>query len=350
MPDDIASLVPVFKIEVDGTELDSDSVAAVSSIRFEEELNSASMFMIKLTTFDLEKGDWRFLDLKTFHPGAGIRLSFGMDTHEEMINGEITSLEPSFSKDLSTIEIVGFDRMHRLRFGKKSRTFTNMADSDIISKIAIDWGLSAETSSSGTVHPYIYQNNQSDLEFALERARRIGYELHVKDKKLIFKPSREKDSESLVLEYKANLDEFTVKLNTRYEGTEFTVQGWDFKKKQFISGTAKKGKEVSKMSAEKSGAELTESAFGVIKSSIVDEHPQDASDAENIAAAKFNEHITQSLTGEGKCAGIPGIRAGKTIGIKGIGNFSGTYYVTQTIHSIDENGYNTTFKVRRVGI
>jgi len=54
---------------------------------------------------------------------------------------ETTSIEPSFGKGISAIEIRGYDRLHRLRFGKKRRTFTNMKDSDIISTIAGDWDL-----------------------------------------------------------------------------------------------------------------------------------------------------------------------------------------------------------------
>jgi len=45
-----------------------------------------------------------------------------------------------------------------------------MKDSDIISTIAGDWGLTPDTEDSGTVYPYVYQNNLSDLEFVLERA------------------------------------------------------------------------------------------------------------------------------------------------------------------------------------
>lgn len=350
MAEDLVSLVPVFKIEVDGAELAAESRAAVQSVRFEEELNVASMFVIKLSTMDVEKGDWKFLDLQTFHLGTEVKLYFGMDSYEEMMVGETTSIEPSFGKGISAIEVRGYDRLHRLRFGKKRRTFTDMKDSDIISTIAGDWGLTPDTEDSGTVNPYVYQNNLSDLEFVLERAKRIRYEVGVKNKTLAFKSSKEKDSESLSLEYKADFDEFAVKLSARYEGHEFMVQGWDFKKKEPISGKAKIGNEVSKMSAKKSGAEMTESAFGASSSSVVDEHPQDASDAEKVAIARFNTHITESVTGEGKCAGMPSLRAGKTIKVKGIGMFSGIYYVTQTTHSIDEKGYNTSFKVRRVGV
>ena len=350
MAADVVSLVPVFKIEVDGTELAAGSRAAVQGVRFEDELNVASMFVLKLSTSDIEKGDWQFLDLKTFHIGSEIRLYFGMDSYEEMMVGETTSIEPSFGKGISAIEIRGYDRLHRLRFGKKRRTFTNMKDSDIISTIAGDWGLTPDTEDSGTVYPYVYQNNLSDLEFVLERAKRIGYEVCVKDKTLAFKSSKEKDSESLSLEYKADFDELAVKLSARYEGNEFVVQGWDFKKKEPISGKAKKGNEVSLMSAKKSGAEMTESAFGASISSVVDEHPQDTSDAEKVAIARFNSHIGESVTGEGKCLGLPSLRAGKTVKVKGIGMFSGIYYVTKTTHSIDEKGYHTSFRVRRVGI
>ena len=121
-------------------------------------------------------------------------------------------------------------------------------------------------------------------------------------------------------------------------------------KKKQISGTAKERNGMSKMNAKDTGINMTRSAFGSSSSYIVDEQIVDVSDAEKLAVARYNTHLVESVTGDGKCAGIPELRAGNTIEIKGIDRFSGTYYVTSTFHVIDRNGYDTSFKVRRVGI
>jgi phage protein D len=342
--------VPSFKIEVDGAEISPDIMATVDSVGFEEEINTASMFFIRLATGDINQGDWKYLELKEFKLGSEIKLSMGMDDVAVMMVGEITSLEPSFGDGLSILEVRGFDRLHRLRFGKKKKTFAQMKDSDIVSTIAGDLGLSCDAQDSDTIYPNIYQNNQSDLEFVLERARRIRYEVKVEERKLIFRKAKENDSVSLTLEYRDNLDEFSCKLSTRYEGSDVLVQGWDFMKKQLITANAGKGKEVSMMAAKETGASMTASAFVSSTSALLGENIIDASDAERLAVARYNTYLADSVTGDGKCAGIPQLRTGKNIEIKGIGRFGGIYYVTSTSHTIDKEGYCTSFKVRRVGL
>ena len=350
MPENVVSTVPIFKITVDGSELSADAMASIESVMFEEELNTASMFILKLATSDFEKGAWRYVDLEDFRLGGEVKLYMGMDDLVPMIVGEITSLKPYFSENYSTIEIRGYDRLHRLRFGSKRRTFVDVKDSDIASTIAGDWGLSINAEDTETVHSHIYQNNRSDLEFILQRAKRIRYEVFVDDRTLHFQSPKESDPVSLVLEYRVDIDEFSVDLSARYEGDEVVVQGWDVMNKKQISATSGRGNGMPSMNAEDTGTNMTGSAFGSFSSYIVDDQPVDVSDAEKLADARYNSHLVESVTGDGKCAGIPELRAGNTIEINGIDRFSGTYYVTSTFHSIDHSGYNTSFKVRRVGI
>lgn len=350
MQENVVSTVPIFKVKVDGSELSAEAMASIESVMFEEELNTASMFVLKLATSDFENGAWRYVDLEDFRLGGEVKLYMGMDDLVLMIVGEITSLKPSFSESSSTVEIRGYDRLHRLRFGSKRRTFVDAKDSDIASTIASEWGLSAKAEVTGTVHSHIYQNNQSDLEFILQRAKRIRYEVSVDDKTLHFQSPKESDPASLTLEYRVDIEEFSAELSARYEGDEVVVQGWDLMKKKQISATSKRGNEMSTMNAKDTGTNLTRSAFGSSSSYIVDEQLVDVSDAENLAVSRYDTHLVGSVTGEGKCAGIPELRAGNTIEVKGIDRFSGTYYVTSTFHTIDRNGYNTSFNVRRVGI
>ncbi|TFH46743.1 MAG: phage late control D family protein [ANME-2 cluster archaeon] len=351
MLENVVSTVPIFNVKVDGSELSADAMVSIESVMFEEELNTASMFVLKLATSDFEKGAWRFVDLEYFRLGVEVKLFMGMDNLVPMIVGEITSLKPSFSESSSTIiEIRGYDRLHRLRFGSKRRTFVAVKDSDIASTIAGEWGLSAKAEDTGTVHSHIYQNNLNDLEFLLQRAKRIRYEVFVDDKSLHFQSPKESDPASLILEYGVDIVEFSFELSARYEGDEVVVQGWDFMKKKQILATSKGGTGMSMMDTKDTGTNMTKSAFGSFSSYIVDEQLVDVSDAEELAVARYNTHLEESVTGEGKCVGIPELRAGNTIEIKGIDRFSGTYYVTSTTHVIDRNGYNTSFKVRRVGI
>jgi phage protein D len=46
--------------------------------------------------------------------------------------------------------------------------------------------------------------------------------------------------------------------------------------------------------------------------------------------------------------GLPDLRAGRRVQIAGVGSrFSGTYFVTDTSHTIGDGGYTTRFNARR---
>ncbi len=349
MEDNVVS-VANFRLLLNGSELTDELMSAIEGISLEDEINLPAMFTIKFNIVDFLNGTWRGIDLDTFKPGDTVKVFLGIDSTVEMMTGEITSLDLTFANP-SFMEIRGYDRLHRLRFGSKRRSFKDIKDSDIASSIASEIGLSSQVDDTATVHPYIFQNNQSNYEFLLERAKRIGYEMLVDDKTFIFRKSQEDKAPELTLEYDMDLESFSAQLRTLTEGSEVEVRGWDVKNKNEITSIASSGSETTTMDGKESGYKLSEDAFGESSVAVLDEAVIDSTDADTLAKARYNTMLKEFITGEGKCGGNPDIRAGKTIEIMGIGErFSGTYYVISTVHSIDDEGYATTFKVRKTGI
>ena len=62
-----------------------------------------------------------------------------------------------------------------------------MTDSQIAKQIASEMGLQADVDSTSQKFDYVFQNNQSNLNFLKQRAKRIDYEVEVAENKLIFK-------------------------------------------------------------------------------------------------------------------------------------------------------------------
>ena len=342
--------VASFKIVLNETELSDDLILDVIEIKFEDEINLPSLFNIKFNIVNFIKGENKGIDLKTFMIGDNVKLYMGIDEHIKLITGEITSLDFSFENS-PFMEIRGFDLLHRLRFGTMRRSFKNMKDSDIASLIASEVNLNPEIEATGTKYPYIFQNNISNYEFLLERAKRIGYEMMMDDKKFIFRKSKENQSPKNTLEYRKDLQGFRLQMRALTEGSKVELRGWDIKSKKEVTSTALKGSEITKMSGKESGFEITDSFFKNPGMAIIDNMIMDPEDAQNIAEAKFNIMLKEFITGEGKCLGNPRIRAGETIEIKGLGDrISGIYYIISTVHSIKKGAYNTSFKVRRTGV
>ncbi len=338
-----------YKIVLNGSEIPADLLVDLIELTVQDDINLPSLFIIRFNIVDFQKGDTKGIDLKNFMIGDVVKILMGIDDLVEIMIGEITSLDFSFEK-APFMQIRGYDRLHRLRFGTMRRSFKNMKDSDIASLIASEINLTPEVETTGTTYPYIFQNNQSNYDFLLERAKRIGYEILADDRKFVFRKSKESESPDITLEYGKDFQNFSIQIRTLTEGSKVELRGWDIKSKKEITSSISKGSE-QKMAGKESGFEITENAFNSSTVAIVDNMVMDPDEAENIAKARFNLMLKEFIAGNGKCKGNPAIRAGKTIEIKGLGDrISGVYYIVSTVHSIKNGVYDTSFKVRRTGI
>ena len=66
------------------------------------------------------------------------------------------------------------------------------------------------------------------------------------------------------------------------------------------------------------------------------------------SASILNGRARAFVTGSGRAIGRPALRAGGVIELAGVGKtFDGKYYVVQSTHLYGEDGYHTSFRVRR---
>ena len=128
-----------------------------------------------------------------------------------------------------------------------------------------------------------------------------------------------------------------------------TWRGWDAKEKREIVGRAGVGDETAVMGDRQSGAAASRNAFGDAPEVVGERPVQTQAEADQLAAARFNDLALAYIEGEGVCRGNARLRAGETVKLGGLGQrFSGTYYVTATTHHYaSRHGYHTSFTVRR---
>lgn len=341
---------PIAKILIDNAEIDECSMNNLIEVVVEEELNLPTMFYFLLPIIDEENGPWQNVDLAKFSPGKAVTISLGLDTEQELLNAEITAVDISFSS-VPHIEVRGFDRLHRLQFGRQNRSFAEQKDSQIASLIASEEGLSGSVEATSTIYPCLFQLNQTNYHFLLERARKIGYELMVSDRQLIFRKSQEDKSPVVSLHFGKDIFDFRVGLRTIRQGAVVETRGWDAMQKSEIIGAGGSGDEVSTMGGSQTGHAFSTSAFTQASNTIINENFVDKNDADARAAAFFNETQQGFIVGEGTYSGNEQIRVGTTIEVTNLGTkFSGNYYITSTTHILNKREYVTKFKVRKIGI
>jgi phage protein D len=338
---------------VGGALLSNEATAHLVEVTVDEDVSVPSLFILRLIEADDLRNPFRWVDdEQLFGIGNQVEIGFAhAGAMTKLMTGEITALEPEFTAvGRPSLSVRGYDRRHRLQRGRRTRTFVQRKDSDIAAQIAGEAGLNAQSTDSGVTLDYVVQNNCTDFDLLQERAAQIAYEVVVEDKTLHFRPAGNAASEVLSLTLYDDLSEFSPRLSTAGQVGEVTVRGWDPKNKQTIMSTAKRSQ--SLMGGQRSGAQLVNAAFGTATQLEVGRSITNSAEADQIARGLFDRMALELIVGEGACSGHPDLRAGKVIGLRGLGKrFSGSYYVTRAIHRITaDRGYETRFQVRRTAL
>ncbi|MBD1897112.1 VgrG-related protein [Coleofasciculus sp. FACHB-129] len=353
------------QIKIDGDDAPASLMEDILQISVEESLHLPAMFtlVIRNDYFPGREGDelWRYENLLTI--GKPVQIGFKSSTTEDadfddtqqgnILNGEITAIETHFtSGSQAPVVIRGYDVSHRLHRGRYNRSFQNMTDTDIVRQIIGELGITAGTIDEsggpygfGDPVGYIFQENQTNMEFLRERAARNGFELFVQDGKLHFR--KPVAGASLALKWLQEIHSFQVRVTSAEQVDSVEVRAWDYKSKQVIAST-KSSQTTQVITDTKQGkGKATSTSFSSTPKMIVVDQPvssQKESDA--IAQALYNELSGEFVYADAKAEGDPRIRPGRVVDLASMGKYSGKYYVTTTRHVYQERFYTTEFSVR----
>jgi len=343
-------VLPVFTIAIDDQDLSPVIASHVLAVTVDDDVGLPRMCSFHIAGSEEQKSKWPWVDEDLFAVGRPLVVKLTAPEGEPPIvfKGEITALEPEFGLDhLPALTVRGYDRLHWLQRGRRTRTFTQQKDSDAAARIAREAGLTPETEDSRVLHEYLVQANQSDFEFLSQRAACIGYELRVDGLKLLFKPTAIAASSGITLAFASGLMQFRPRLTASAQVGEVSVRRWSVKDKEQAPGKAT-GDESSRMGGRQTGPALALDAFGESADRVTAYLPASQAEADQFTKARFNDRALDFITGEGICWGRGDLQAGTVVSIRDIGRrFSGPYYVSRVSHRYTRDGYITEFSVRR---
>ena len=344
-------LAPEFQVKINGKAVPLEMRADLISASVLDDVDSAGMCSVTMHGWDGVKMEPKWIDDDLFREGNPIEILMGYEsTVASLFKGEITALEPAFhEREPPIFTVRGHDKRHRLIRQRRTRTFMNMKDSEIADRVAREAGLGSDVESTSVKNAYVIQRNQTDFEFLLERAQRIGYEVFVEDNTLHFRSRGIDTKEVIRLRRDLELLEFLPRLSSMGQVSEVVVRGWDPGGKKEIVARSKSGRKDTTMGGSTSGPRAVQQSFGDDKSVTVDMPVHTQEDADDFAKGLFSEMALGYIRAEGICIGEPTLRAGKNVQVEGIGRrFSGLYYVTSVVHKYTaKSGYRTEFAARR---
>ncbi len=344
---DKQNLLSHFYLEIEGA-------AQTVALEVMNDLVSAtvdsSLHLPDVATIILHDQKLRWTDDAALEPGKGLKVSSkdaASKDERPLFDGEIVEIEPDFSGSTQRLVVRAFDRLHRLSRGQHVRSFLNVTDGDLVQKIAAEVKLQAKVGATNQVHPYVFQNNQTNLDFLRGRAKALGYLLFVDGKTLHCEPPNDSDR-PIEVKWAETLKEFRPRMTTVDQISGATVRGWDPATRQPIVGQAQNGNGKPQVGEGRRGGELAQRAFNLEAPHLTAARPiRTQAEADRLAQAVADRRASRFIEAEGVCLGNSRIIAGSSLKVTAVGDrFTGTYFVTSARHTFShEEGYATHFGV-----
>lgn len=382
--------IPEFEVVIEGAGLPRDVLRDVIEITYRDSVTSLDSFEMKINNWDPESLRFKYTGSETaadleqntpesqryrlFEPcGKEVHVKFGyMGQLRTMLTGSVTTIEPSFpASGAPSLTVRGLNILHQLRRKPYTWSWENRTDSEIAENLAtltdpdtnnkrfpLPIELDDSARNNEPVLSYVAQQNQTDMDFLFTRALERGYVLFVMEadpernlpRRLYFGPSQGGRGTSIRnviyrLEWGRSLVEFFPTLTTANQVQSVTVNGWNRDLKEAIS---------VKVDLDDPELNRNQDLYRLLQSCdprediVVNEPVFSEDEARRRAHAILMDRQKNMVQATGTTVGLPDLRAGQLVRIDGLGaRFSGTYFITSTTHTINQNGYLTQFTCRR---
>jgi phage protein D len=374
--------VPQFAVKIQNAGLPRDVLRDVIQVTFSDNLKEIDSFELTINNWDATTRRFKYVGSETaetlqsnplyhlFDPcNKQVTLQLGyLDQLQIMTVGNFTTLEPAFpSAGAPTLTVRGLNVLHQLRRKQYSYAWTNLTPSQIADNIQT---LTDKTTgqkrfplpivtddnakSNETALDYVAQDNQYDIDFLFQSARTQGYVVVVQQsdtsatgQQLYFGPSQDSAGRDVTfqLEWGKSLVEFHPTLTTANQVKSVTVHGWNRNTKQPIVQTATL--DDPRLNRNKDLYQLLQKC-DPREEIVVNKPVFSVKQAKDCAFGILSDRQKEMVKASCTTVGLPDLRAGRKVMIKGLGSrFSGIYFVTDTTHTIGNNGYLTKFNARR---
>jgi len=294
--------------------------------------------------------DFLYFDRKKLDFGKAIQVKLDAD---KIFDGRISAIEAEFREGSPPeIAVLLEDRFQDLRMTRRTRTFADVSDSDVMNRIAQDYGLQANINVSGPTYKVLAQVNQSDLAFVRDRARSIDAEVWMDDRNFYAKQRTSRNNGTVTLNYGGELREVCVTADLAGQRTTVSVNGWDVAGKATLKHEATDQAISNELNGDTSGLSILKSAFGERKESLVHTVPLNSNEAQTEAESVLKMTARRFVVAHGMAQANAKLRVGTYVDLQKLGPlFSGKYYLTQVKHVFDgTDGFRTEFTGERPGI
>jgi Rhs element Vgr protein len=349
-PLDSAGKPTSFTIFLNGSLLPMDLI--VYKISTYEEVNKIARAKIEIIGGDTALHLFPESEETTFEPGIEVKISLGFDQLNEVVFSGIIvkhsiSIKPGYQiasyKNLVVLECA--DKAIAMTYQKTSEIFNNKTDSDIITSLITAKGVTKKITSTTYSHPFLIQNEMTNWDFLLLRAKANGFIVFNSQGKLtVGKPEPAAGSMSKsTLIYGDNITDFEGEIDATTQLQEVSAGTFNPYTHAAVSQT---GSEPTGFPAQ---GNLTGKVLGTVASppilKMIYNSPMLSSELKVYADALLVLSRIQRIRGTITFRGLNKFLLGGIVSLKGFGShFDGDTLITGIEHTMADGIYLTKIK------
>jgi Rhs element Vgr protein len=315
------------KIFINGTVLGNK--IAVAQITVQKSFNKISFARLIFSDGSASERNFPLSNDDKFKPGNEIKVQLGYKGKVETVfEGIIVRHGIKIRQHASSLLMIeAKDKAIKLAVTRKSASYINMKDSDILNRLAGDFKPDVD----GTDYPHkqMVQFDATDWDFMVIRAEANSMLVLTDDGKITIKKPVTSGSPVLTATYGKNIWEFEAEMDARRQLKAVTSHSWDFTKQtpeESDPGAASYA-ENGNLSSEVLGGVLGNNLTLVHSGHLTKDQLQTWSDA----YAMRNRLL--KITGRVRIEGNAAVKPGNMITLSGVGDrFNGNVFVTGVLH------------------
>jgi len=335
--EDNSGLVTI-ELLIDGSAIPASY--AVLRIQVERAINNIPFASITIEDGSTVDADFAGSASREFVPGGEIEIKLGYrGRNKTVFKGLVLRQNIRVNAKGKSCLVLGcHDQAIRTTLVRTSTGFSESTDSDAITQLLANSGLSANVEATPMRFESQIKNFATDWDFILSRAEANGQVVTVSDGNVsVAKPdfSRRK----LVAEYGDTISELNLELDATQQFTEVRASAWDPVGQKVIAGNS--SEPVVNQQGNITGAKLAD-VMSAPTFELHTQSPASEDELEGWANAQLMRSRLSRIRGTVKFDGNAGVDPGNLLALDGLGKrFNGSGYVAAVRHDVRDGNWTT---------
>lgn len=321
-----------FTVKVDGTEVGREHhLLAVRVTKVANRIASARLVYLDgsaaSSDFPLSSGD-------SFTPGKSVEILAGAsDSPATLFKGVVIQHSLKVRPHVAPQLVVECrHKAVKLAVGRRNAYYADQSDSDIMTTLVQNAGLSGDIDSTSVSHPHQVQFRCTDWDFLVSRADANGRLVFTGGDDVVVKAPKVNGTADVTLQFGATILEMDLQVDSRVQYSAVKGITWDPAQQALVErdaadpGISGPGNFSSDDLADVVGLDSFDLRHGAVS------EPE----AQAWADAQWLKSRLSKVSGHVKCEGIATINPGDTVALSGVGDrYNGNVFVTGVMHSYD---------------